>query len=306
MGTPDFAVPALKALHEAGHDLPLLISQPDRKKGRGQKLQETPTKRYAKTIGCEIFQPDTLHDQKVVAKLADYKADFFVVVAYGKILPSLILNLPAKACLNLHASLLPKWRGAAPIQFAIWQGDRETGICTMLMDKGMDTGDLLLTTKTVIQPDEKADQLSNRLSQLGGQLIVRTITEFEQIIPQPQDHTQATYTRMIEKEDRLLNWEQSAEKVYAQFRALSPQPGVFTYFRGKRLLVKEISLAENRTGQNQKRAGSLLSIAPTGLEIACSSGVISLHSCQPENKKQSPAKDFANGYQVKIGDIFGQ
>ncbi|MCP4295948.1 MAG: methionyl-tRNA formyltransferase [Proteobacteria bacterium] len=305
MGTPIFAVPALKTLFEAGHNIALVISQPDKKKGRGQKIQETPVKQYAATIGCEVYQPESLKVDEVKEKLATYCADYMVVIAYGKILPPAILTLPQKGCINVHASLLPKWRGAAPIQFAIWKDDRETGVCTMLMDKGMDTGDLLLSAKTSIHEDERVDQLTERLSLMGGDLIKRTITEFDSIVPRAQDHDQATYTRMINKEDRLLNWNQSAREIYCQFKALSPKPGMFTLFRGKRLMIKEISLIKGEDSQTGGKAGILLSITDSGLHICCSTGVICLISCQPENKKQILARDFANGYQVKINDVFG-
>ena len=170
MGTPEFAVPAMKSLLDAGIKIPLLLCQPDKKKGRGQKLQFPPTKQFALENSIEVFQPDSIRTADVINKLTIHKPDFFVVIAYGKILPETVLHIPTKACINVHASILPRWRGAAPIQFALMNGDKKTGVCSMLMDKGMDTGDLLLSRETEIGEDEKVDQLSERLSLLGAGL----------------------------------------------------------------------------------------------------------------------------------------
>lgn len=302
MGTPEFAVPSFKALLEAGFHVPLLVCQPDRKKGRGHKVQYPPTKKIALENNIEVYQPETVRSSEAVDILASYNADFFVVIAYGKILPLDVLTIPQKACINVHASLLPKWRGAAPIQFSLLHGDEETGVCTMLMDEGMDTGDVLLTSKTRIPADEKADTLSDRLSTMGAELIVETINRFDSLTPEKQNHADATYARLFKKEDRFVNWEQSAFQVYCHYRAMSPSPGVVTLFRGKRLLLKSMIL-NGETTQRPMNPGEIFQIGEDRLSIACGSGSIDVLSCQPENKRELFAKDFVNGFQINVGEV---
>ena len=305
MGTPAFAVPALQSLITAAFDIPLVISQPDRKKGRGHKVQHTPVKELAISHDIEVYQPESIRTEASLETLKAVDADFFVVIAYGKILPESVLNIPGKACINVHASLLPKWRGAAPIQFSLLAGDRETGVCTMLMDKGMDTGDLLLTRKTPIDPDETSGELSERLAAMGGELIVETLKTFDEITPTRQDHEKASYTRLLKKEDRFIDWQQEAEQIYNQFRAFMPAPGVVTTFRGKRLLVKGMQVIPRDQTKKEQQAGEIVDAGESGLDIACASGAIRITSCQPESKKEMSAREFINGYQVKTGDRIG-
>lgn len=305
MGTPEFAVPPLKALIDAGFEIPLVVSQPDRKKGRGHKVQHTPVKEIALENDLEVFQPDSIRSQEALETLNAIEADFFVVIAYGKILPETVLNLPGKACINVHASLLPKWRGAAPIQFSLLNGDKETGVCTMLMDKGMDTGDLLLTEKIPIDPKENSGQLAERLSALGAGLIVKTIKQFDEIAAVKQDHQKATYTRLLNKEDRLLDWRQTAHSTFCRFRALSPFPGVVTSFRGKRLVVKEMEMVERENADLNNRPGTIAAIHSDGFDVACGEGLVRILVCQPESKKKVSAPEFVNGHQVKIGEVLG-
>lgn len=305
MGTPEFAVPPLKALINAGYTIPLLICQPDRKKGRGHKVQFPPTKQIALENKIEVFQPETVRVSEVHEKLQAINADFFVVIAYGKILPVSLLELPKKACINVHASLLPKWRGAAPIQFSLLNGDTQTGVCTMLMDKGMDTGDLLLTAETDIDPLERVDQLSERLTGLGAKLIVKTIEQFETIIPKKQNHGEATYTRLLKKEDRFIDWTLSSKKIFNHFRALTPSPGVVTQFRKIRLLIKEMKWDEQTIQLQKASPGEILDLNEGGFTVSCGKGSISVLICQPESKKEMNARDFFNGYQVKPGERLG-
>ncbi len=304
MGTPDFAVPSLKALVQAGNKISLLVSQPDRKKGRGHKVQHTPTKSIALENEIEVFQPETIRGCQQVDKLRSMNADFFVVIAYGKILPPEILEIPKKACINVHASLLPRWRGAAPIQFSLLHGDRKTGVATMLMDEGMDTGDILQVKETEIDPGENAGTLTDRLATMAADLIVETIDRFDALIPQKQDHEKATYTRLLKKKDRLINWDNEAVSVFNQFRALAPFPGVVTHFRNKRLLLKSIKRVD-KEWSDSARPGEILGLAPDGFEVACASGSVCIELCQPESKKEMTAKDFINGYQVKPGELLG-
>jgi len=305
MGTPDFAVPSMAYLLKAGINISLLVCQPDRKKGRGHKLQFPPTKQFALDHQIEVFQPASVRTPEVIAKLREKRPDFCVVIAYGKILPQEILDLPKKGCLNVHGSLLPQWRGAAPIQFSLLNGDPETGVCTMLLDEGMDSGDILLTRSTPIAPDECLDSLSERLKLMGAELIVETIQTFDQIQPLKQDHEQATYTRLLKKEDRWIHWDDAAADVYNRYRALSPVPGVLTEFRGKRLLLKSIEIAVLADGTPAGIPGTIVAVDKTAVTVACGQGAISILACQPENKKPVSSADWVNGHQVKTGEILG-
>ncbi|MBU2647692.1 methionyl-tRNA formyltransferase [bacterium] len=303
MGTPEFAVPSMAYLLKAGIHISLLVCQPDRKKGRGQKVQFPPTKQFALDHHIEVFQPVSVRTPDVIQKLKEKQPAFCVVIAYGKILPKEILAVPEKGCLNVHASLLPQWRGAAPIQFALLNGDEQTGVCTMLIDEGMDSGDILLSRTTPIDADECADTLSERLSLMGAELIVETIQRFDGIQPLRQEHDQATYARLLKKEDRRICWDEIAPAVYNRFRALSPSPGVFTEFRGQRLMIKSMRLSTDQT--LPEKPGTITAISPAGVTVACSKGAVSILTCQPENKKPVSAGDWINGYQVKNGELLG-
>jgi len=305
MGTPDFAVPPLDYLIRADHQVSMLICQPDKRKGRGKRLQSPPTKQLALEHSIEVFQPASIRDPENIKRIASVEPDFIVVVAYGKILPKALLDVPKKGCINIHASLLPAWRGAAPIQFTLMNGDNCTGVCTMLMDEGMDTGDILLCQETEILPQELVDGLSQRLSILGADLIVETINRFDQIQPKPQDHELATYTRLIKKEDRIIDWHKESTVVHGHYRALTPRPGFFTTFRQKRLIITtmEVSLADQESADIQP--GSVVSIEKDRFTVACGKGTISVAACRPENKNEISARDFVNGYQLKVNDILG-
>ncbi len=299
MGTPHFAVPCLRALAEAGFALPLVVCQPDQKQGRGQHKAAPPVKLYARQQGLEVYQPSSLRLPEVKAQLAAVGADFFVVVAYGKILPKEVLSLPAQACVNVHASLLPAYRGAAPIHFALMEGKTETGVTTMLMDEGMDTGAMLLQRATPIEPHEGMESLSARLADLGAELLVQTLRNFTQIRPQLQEAARATYTRLLTKADAQVDWGNSAQAIYNQFRALSPK--VFSWFRTKRILLKGMeALAET----SALPPGTITRISPAGVAIACGQGQLLLSQVQPENKKSLSVKDWVNGFQVQVGEIF--
>lgn len=301
MGTPEFAVPTLQALLDSPHQVSLVLCQPDRKQGRGHKTQAPPVKQLAQAAGIEVFQPEQIKNRPDVAeRLAAEKADFFVVVAYGKILPQEILDLPAQGCINVHASLLPRWRGAAPIQYALLAGDQKTGCCTMLMDIGMDTGDLLLCEETPIGPAETAETLTPRLSGLGAKLLVQTLDRFEEITAQRQDPEVATYAKLINKEDRLIDFNQPARDLANRFRALSPKPGVFCSFRGKRLALLDCRLA-----LGSGKPGEVIALDEQSVTIACAKDALQLVEVRPESKGPMNARAFANGYQIKLGDQLG-
>jgi methionyl-tRNA formyltransferase len=306
MGTPEFAVPALQHLIEANHRISMLVCQPDKKKGRGKRLQFPPTKQLALDRSIEVFQPASVRNPENIDSIASVEPDFIVVVAYGKILPAALLKVPKKGCINIHASLLPAWRGAAPIQFALMNGDEKTGVCTMLMDEGLDTGDILLTKETEILPDEMVDGLSNRLSILGAELIVETLNRFDEIQPIAQDHEAATYSRLINKEDRIINWSKDAGVINGHFKALSPTPGVFTTFRKKRLKINILQIGNFEDRASSIRPGTVVSIDKENFLVACGKGTVSVLAVQPENKNQISARDFVNGYQLKVNDILGE
>ena len=306
MGTPEFAVPALQHLIEANHRISMLVCQPDKKKGRGKRLQFPPTKQLALDRSIEVFQPASVRNPENIDSIASVEPDFIVVVAYGKILPAALLKVPKKGCINIHASLLPTWRGAAPIQFALMNGDEKTGVCTMLMDEGLDTGDILLTKETEILPDEMVDGLSNRLSILGAELIVETLNRFDEIQPIAQDHEAATYSRLINKEDRIINWSKDAGVINGHFKALSPTPGVFTTFRKKRLKINILQIGNFEDRASSIRPGTVVSIDKENFLVACGKGTVSVLAVQPENKNQISARDFVNGYQLKVNDFFGE
>ena len=306
MGTPEFAVPALQHLIEANHRISMLVCQPDKKKGRGKRLQFPPTKQLALDHDIEVFQPASVRKPENIDSIAAVEPDFIVVVAYGKILPAALLNVPKKGCINIHASLLPAWRGAAPIQFALMNGEEKTGVCTMLMDEGLDTGDILLTKETEILPDEMVDGLSNRLSIIGAELIVETLNRFDEIQPIAQDHEAATYSRLINKEDRIIDWFKDAGVINGQFKALSPTPGVFTTFRKKRLKINALQVGNFEDRVSSISPGTVVSIDKEKFLVACGKGSVSVLAVQPENKNQMSARDFINGYQLKANDILGE
>ena len=242
MGTPHFACTALEALLNAGHEVCLVLCQPDKKQGRGHKVSSPPVKKLAESHNIEVFQPTKFKIAETQEKLASFEADFFVVVAYGRILPQAILDIPKKACINVHGSLLPDYRGAAPIHFALIEGKEFTGVTTMKLDAGLDTGDMLLKSETKIEADDNIETLSIKLANSGGELLVQTLAEFDSITPEPQDHEKATHTRLLTKEDRQVDFTKSAVEILNQAKAFSPKPGVASLFRGKGLGLKGFEL----------------------------------------------------------------
>ena len=240
MGTPDFSVPALTALADQDDfDIVLVVTQPDRPKGRGKKLSPSPVKEKALELGVEIYQPEKLNTPEGLERLSALEPDYFVVVAFGQILSQAMLEIPKKYPVNIHASLLPKYRGAAPIQAAVLNMDPETGVTTMVMAKGMDTGDMLLKSTTPIDPEETAQDLHDRLSLMGAELIVETIRRANQdaLTPVPQDRDQASYVSMLKKSDGLIDWAKSPQAVCAHINAMTPWPGAFTGLNGKRIKI---------------------------------------------------------------------
>ncbi len=303
MGTPDFALFSLRALVEAGEDVIAVVTQPDKPKGRGYALTPPPVKVYAAEQGIAVLQPNTLRGEEFAETLAQLDPDVIVVVAYGKILPANVLDFPAYGCINVHGSLLPAYRGAAPMQRAILEGMQETGITTMRMDVGLDTGDMLLCEKLRIEANDNFETVHDKLGMLGANVLLRTLDELEKgtLTPIPQDDSKATYAAKIEKADCLLDFSQPAQAVHDRIRALSPFPLAFTHTPDGKML--KIIASEVTQEQTKAPAGTVLSLADGKITVACANGTVSLLSVLPEGKKRMSAADFINGRKIQTGDI---
>ena len=296
-GTPDFAVPPLDALHAAGHRLVAAYTQPDRPAGRGQSLASSPVKQRALQLGIEVKQPASLKSDEAVARLRELAPDLMVVVAYGLILPQAVLDVPRHGCWNIHASLLPRWRGAAPIQRAILAGDEATGITIMQMDAGLDTGPMLLTRGTPIGPREEGGSLHDRLAGLGAEAIVAAIDGWQagRVAPQPQPGDGATYAAKIRKEEARIDWAQPAVLIDRQVRAFNPWPVAETTWAGKQLRVWQ---AEPETGElwNGANPGVVVESAAGRLVVATGAGALRLTQVQLAGKRAMPAAEFLNAH----------
>ncbi len=302
MGTPDFAVPALTALHNNKYDVALVVTQPDRPKGRDRKPVSPPVKETAVHLGYDVIQPISIKTDEFANNVIRLKPDMFVVAAFGHILPKRILKLPKIGALNIHASLLPKYRGAAPIQWAIINGEKETGVTTMLMDEGLDTGDILFTSKIQISPDDTSATLHNCLADLGADLLIKTLKaiEADNINPIPQDHTIATYAPMLKKKDGHINWGMAADKVETFIRGMTPWPGAFTFCKNIRLKIfssTPIMMPVDKT------PGTVLKGFPDELRIATGKGALSILEIQEESGKRLLIKDFLRGFKLPIGTV---
>ncbi len=302
MGTPLFSVPALKALHENGYDIARVVTQPDRPRGRGRKVSPSAVKAAALDLGYRILQPTSIKTTEFKDLIARQKPDFLVVIAFGKILPENILALPRKGTINVHASLLPKYRGPAPIQWAVINDDKETGVCTQLMEKELDTGDLLLSVHETIKPDDTAGDLHDRLALKGATILIDTLKGLADKTIQPvnQDHSLATYAPMLTKDDGLINWNQPAESLESFIRGVTPWPGAYTFLGDKRLKIfKSRPLPTEITAP----PGTVLQGFPDELRIATAKGVLSIEEIQGASGKRLAIKDFLRGHQIPPGAV---
>ncbi len=299
MGTPEFAVPVLDALVEAGHELVGVVARPDRPKGRGRRMVSPPTVARARELGLPIRQPRAIRRGPFPEWLEGLGADVAVVVAYGRILTPRLLAAPARGCINIHASLLPRYRGAGPIQWSLIRGERETGVCTMQMDVGMDTGDLLLTARTPIGADETAGELATRLSAMGASLIVETLACLDTLTPQPQDHDLATHAPMLEKRHGRIDWTLSAQSIHDLVRGVEPWPGGQARFRDAVLKIRR-----TRTASDVEAASPPGTIIQTGrrLLVATGDGALEMTQVQPPGKRAMSATAWANGARVSVGE----
>jgi methionyl-tRNA formyltransferase len=303
MGTPLFAVPCLRALCEVA-EVALVITQPDKPQGRGLALQPPPVKQLAEERGIPVLQPLKARDGVLLRALSEAQLDFALVVAYGKILPADVLSAPRLGCLNVHASLLPRFRGAAPIQWAILSGDRETGVCLMQMDVGMDTGPVLDLRRTPIAENETSGELFERLALLSGELVHSSIPRFVagELRATPQPEQGVTHARMIEKDDGALDFSESAQQVHDRVRGLSPWPGAYSALSGRRIKVHETRVLER--GESRGAPGTVLEASPEGLVVACGVGTVRLLSLQLEGKRKMDARAFLAGHPLAQGACF--
>jgi len=305
-GTPQFAVPTLEALIARGFAFDLVVTNPDEPSGRSYGLKPPPVKVVAEKAGLQIFQPKSLKDAATQAFLSKYRPDAIVVVAYGHLIPPWMIDLPGLGCINLHASLLPKYRGAAPIAWALIQGERTTGVTTMKIDSGLDTGDILLIRETGIRDDDTAKTLSSRLSIIGAELMVETLGRLErgEIVPLPQDHSQATLAPRLKKEDGRIDWSLTAEETARRVRGLQPWPGAYTTFRGKNLRLWAATPAATESSHALDR-GTVMTSGDKLLVVCGQGTVLEVRELQLEGRKRMCVRDFLNGVHVKEREKLG-
>lgn len=300
MGTPDIAASCLSALIDAKMDVVGVVSQPDKPKGRGHKLMPTEVKSVALSNSIPVFQPESLKNGELMPVLEELKPDIIAVVAYGKILPEYIIDYPKYGCINVHASLLPKLRGAAPIQWSIINGDEKTGITTMLMDKGLDTGDMLLKEELIIGEYETSEELFERMSELGGKLLCRTIDEIETITPVPQDHSKHTYAPMINKEMAHIDWSKTTNEISKLICGMNSWPMAFAYYKGERVKVISAIKGDAVSGENGEIIGFTKG---KGLQVKTSDGSIYITVAQFENSKKMTVDEYLRGHSIEFGTI---
>lgn len=304
MGTPAFAVPTLVALVEAGYPIEMVVTQPDKKVGRKQILTPPAVKVEALKHGLRVYQPRSVKKRIVQEKLAAVEADLFVVIAYGKILPQAVLDMPKRGCINIHGSLLPDYRGAAPIQWSIVRGEKETGITTMLMDVGMDTGDMLLKRSIAIAFDDTTATLAEKLSTLGSELILETIPKWisGELEAQKQDDDKATYAPLIAKSDGEIKWGQSAQDIYNLIRGFTPWPEAFTMFKDKTLKIKKAQLVSDPDPERGV-PGQIIAVNKQDFLVRTGEGVLAVTHVQLSGSKAMDAGTFARGQRLEPGEI---
>lgn len=302
MGTPDFAVPSLKALNDYGCKVPLVVTRADQPKGRGRKVAAPPVKLIAMELNYPVIQPDTLKTEEFYKKIIKIHPDLIVVVAFGHILPEKILKIPTFGAINVHASLLPKHRGPAPIHRSIINGDTETGITIMRMDKGLDTGDILLTSKEPIFADDTAQSLHDRLADAGADLLKNALTRIENntLVPVPQDHSDATYAPMLYKKEGRIDWTHSADQIERLIRGMTPWPGAYTFYGKKRLKIFKATLKDVPSASEP---GKVIQGFSNELRVATGDGVLSITELQGSSGKRLSITDFLRGTSIPVGTV---
>ena len=304
MGTPDFAVGALESIIEAGHEVVLVVTQPDKPKGRGKEMQMTPVKKRAIAHDIPVFQPVKIKEREAVEYLKTFEADIFVVAAFGQILSSEILHMPKYGCVNIHASLLPMYRGAAPIQAVILNKEKETGVTIMQMDEGLDTGDMLMKESIPIAADETGESLHDKLSELGAEMIVKALVAIEEgsLTPVPQGDGKTCYASMLKKELGHIDWNKSADDIEHLVRGLYPWPGTFTFLNGKMMKICAVALSDCPVSG---KPGELCEVTKDSLIVNTGEGTLEIKELQPEGKKRMTVHDFLLGNKLEKGMYFG-
>lgn len=304
MGTPEFSVGTLEALIEAGHEVALAVTQPDKPKGRGGKMQYTPVKEAALKHGIPVFQPKKVREPECVEELKQYNADIIVVIAFGQILPKEILEMTPFGCVNVHASLLPKYRGAAPIQWAVIDGEEVSGVTTMQMDEGLDTGDMLLKTEIRLDEKETGGSLHDKLAAAGAELCVRTLKGLEEksVVPKPQGESPTAYARMLDKKLGNIDWSRDAESIERLVRGLNPWPSAYTNWDGKVMKIWE-ARAEKRAAEAGGVPGTVISVEKDGFCVETGDGVLKVLALQIPGKKRMEADAFLRGYEIAPGTV---
>lgn len=314
MGTPDFAQESLKSLYEAKYEILAVVTNPDRPSGRGMKLKVSPVKQYAEEVGLPIYQPQKIRaNEEFIEQIKELKPDVICVVAYGKILPKEILDIPEKGCINVHGSLLPQYRGAAPIQWSVINGDKKTGVTTMYMDIGMDTGDMILKEELEIGEDETTGEVWAKLAKIGGELLVKTLKKIEEgVAPRTKQGDNFSIAPMLNKEDAKVDWKNmTAVKIKNLVRGLNPTMGAYTYLEDKKIkiwkvqVISEQEIEENEQLINEAKSGQvIMSDQKKGLYIKAKEGIIKVLEIQGENSKKMNVEDYLRGNKIEVGKIF--
>ena len=304
MGTPDFAVAPLEAILKAGHEVTAVVTQPDRQKGRGREVQYSPVKECALSYGIPVLQPLKIKEKDAVEELRKYPADIFVVAAFGQLLSEEILNMPRLGCININASLLPAYRGAAPIQWCVINGEEKTGVTIMQMAKGMDTGDILLQKEVVLDEKETGGSLFDRLMETGAELIVEVLPKIEagELTPVVQKEELATYAGKITKDMGNIDFAKSAVTIERLIRGLNPWPSAFTHYKGKILKIWEADVVSECANAENPVPGTVIAMDKESFTLATGEGALRIRSLQPEGKKRMSCAEFMRGYEVKVGE----
>ncbi len=305
MGTPDFALASLDKLIDGGYEIAAVVTQPDRPKGRGKKLTPPPVKERALGAGLRVLQPERVKDSGFIEALKELSPDIIIVVAYGQILPEEIINLPAMGCINVHASLLPKYRGAAPINWCIINGESRTGVTTMYMDKGMDTGDILLQRETEIGENETAGELHDRLAALGADLLLETLEGLQrnEVERKAQDHSAATYAPQLDRETGRVDWNSDAKSIYNLIRGTNPWPGCYTVYKGERMKLWEAKVLEQKS---RGTAGKVLEAGHGGMLVQAGSGTLLVTKIQMPSSRVMTVDEYLRGNSLETGYILGE
>jgi len=303
LGSSEFALPALKALSGGGYDIPLVVTQPDRKKGRGLTLQATAVKRFAEERGLKVYQPLKINTPEVVAFLKTFNADLFIVISYGQILTSEVLGVPKIFAINAHASQLPKYRGAAPVNWAIIKGEVATGVTIMKLDEKMDTGPVLLQKELTILPDENAIELEERLAVTASELLVSSLKSIENnnFVLKAQDDSLASLAPKLKKEDGIIDWKKPAGDIHNLIRGCRDWPGAFSYYKSQLLKIHKASVVSSTNSEPQP--GKILDVSPEGITVAAGEGGIRIEELQIEGKRKMAIREFISGHRISVGEM---